>query len=1089
MLTLSVLGPLHCELNGVPITRFRSVKNQALLVYLVLNAERPQPRTRLAHLLWPAESEERARLNLRQALFQLRSLLAGEADPVSDYLLTTADSVQFNRQAPHTVDALAFAGLLESCARHSHARLERCAECAARLEQAVALYRGDFLQGMFVDESAELEEWLLWRRQQGQQQLLQALHTLAAWHEQRGEDERVCHYAERQLANDALSEEAYQQLIGALARLGRRQEALAHYERCRRVLRAELGVEPNAALQRRYAELKQPVRPRIPAAPAPTPERRPPPALHNLPLAPNRFIGRQQELATLRRQLLDPACRWITLLGPGGVGKTRLALTLAHSLLPDLTPDLPQPIFPDGIWFVALAGVSQVNQVPQVIASALGARLAGQAALRQQLLEYLHSKRLLLVLDNYEHLLAEAGLVDEILQQAAGVKVLITSRERLNFHKEWTYELSGLAYQPTAARSLSEPALAAPTPEGAERLFLERVQRIGHVAATGENLAHVQRICQLVEGYPLGIELAAALLTVMPLADIVQEIEQGLDILTTDLGDIPDRHRSLRAVFDSSWERLRPQERMVGAQLAVFHGGFDWPAAQAVAHSTRLDLAGLVNKSILSLSASGRYQFHELLRRYAWSRQGAGEQVQAAHARYFADFVHLRHAQLQGGGQKQALAELNREIENIRVAWAWAVQQGEAALLQRFSPGLALFWERQGLWEEGESLFAQAVASLQPTVVSTALPLVHLLVQRGRFGRLRSLYEPARAALQQAVALSQRHQLDQTAEGQALVAEALHNLGLLAHLLGDNQLALEQLEAGLARSRTLAQPWLLAEGLNFLARVRALLGQPAAARQLFQEALTLQRALEDLHGMAATMNQLGFLLVNAAEYARAELIFQECLLIQRAVGDQLGVANTLNSLGAAAITQGDYQAAIQHHLESMAIYRQYNDRGGVLRNLGNLGYAYNRAGDYAAALAMSTQALALDREIGSPRSLVFTLRHLGETYLHLHNLPQSRRTYHQALALAQDIAEIPLVLLVLNAMAPLWVAEGELPAAVERLTFVLHHPATEGKVQAQARRQLAEIAGRLDASAVAAAERRGREQSLAEVVTGVLRSG
>ena len=509
-----------------------------------------------------------------------------------------------------------------------------------------------------------------------------------------------------------------------------------------------------------------------------------------------------------------------------------------------------------------------------------------------------------------------------------------------------------------------------------------------------------------------------------------------------------------------------------------------------MAHSTRLDLAGLVHKSILSLNAAGRYQFHELLRRYAWSRQNTAEKVYAAHAHYFANFVYMRQDQLQGGAQKQALAELGNEIENLRVAWAWAVQQQDAVVLDQFCQGLANFYESQGLLPEAEAAFGEAIQVLSALPLGKVEPLVlvRLLVQRGRFCRLQSNFEEAKRLLIQAIALIEGNQLDQVVDGQAQLAEAYNNLGLLWHFLGDNRQAQQQLEKAIALSRAINYPWLAAEGLGSLGLVIEFGGQPAAASQLFHESLSIQRSLHDLRGMATTMNRLGFLYVNQADYARAELMLQECLVIQRDLDDHLGVANTLNSLGAAAITQGDYAAAKSYHLESLAIFRQYNDRGGILRNLGNLGYAYNRSGEYAAALEVSTQALAMDRTIGSPRSMVFTLRHLGETHLGLGNVAQARPSFQQALVMALDIDETPLVLLVLNAMAQLWVAEGQWIEAAERLHFVLGHPASEGKVQAQARRQLAEITPKLPPAAVAAAVERSKSQTLEGIVTEVLRS-
>jgi len=1113
-LSLSFFGPFHVVHDGKVITAFRSVKNQALLAWLTLESKRPVSRASVAGLCWPDLPEESARLNFRQALFQLRSLLQGDGEAEDQaHLLVNTQSVQFNPNSDHTADVLEFNTLFEACAHHAHPAIERCAECCSRLRQAVRLYRGEFLQGMFVNDSPLLEEWISWRRQQYQQHTLMALHTLTSRAELLADYDQAEQYAQQQLAIDNLREEAYQQLMRARMLMGRRQEALVAYELCRKALKDELDVAPSTATQQLYEQIKHEqfgqtqflASDRKETVAVPKISNNP---LHNLPPAPNRFIGRQQELQTIQQRLRDPDCRFVTILGPGGVGKSRFVLALAQQILDaesanprrgdeSETPNakLQNPEFPDGVWFTALAGVSNVLQLPQAIAASLGARLEGRSNPRQELFDYLRPKQLLLVLDNYEHLMADAALVDEILQAAPAVKIVVTSRERLNFQKERTLELHGLPFpkQKASQRSKKQtPAQAMTVAEieggedGAVRLFLDRLQQLSYFELTPENLWEIQRICQLVEGYPLGIELAAALVSIMPLPEIADEIASGIDVLATTMGDIPDRHRSLRVVFDSSWERLRSQEKLVMARLSIFRGGFDWSAAQAIAQSTRHDLAGLIGKSMLSLNPSGRYAIHELLRQYAEARLENSSAVAHDHARYFAEFVYARQEGLMGGAQKETLNALNGEIENLRVAWRWAVENADTVLLQRFCRGMAIYFEIQGLYEEAAGSFEAAIAALQREKADASLLCAQLLIQQGRFARLRSHYEPAKAALTQALALIESQKLDEEVEGKAQVAEALHNLGLLAHYLGDNRLAPQQLEKGIALCRTLNRPWLLAEGLGFLALVTEFGGQPAIARQLFQESLTIRRSIHDLRGMAMTMSQLGFLYVNSTDYARAELMFQECLAIQRELGDHLGVANTLNSLGAGATTSGNYVAARQYHSESLAIYRQYNEQGGVLRNLGNLGYVYNRLGDYQAALDMSLQALAMDRVIGSPRSMVFTLRHLGESYLHLGDLQQSRRHYHQALVMAQDIEETPLILLVLNAMAALWIRSGQPVQAVERLSFILNHPASEGKVLAQAQRQMNELAAQLPVEEVAQAQAIGRAARLEDVVASVL---
>ena len=281
-------------------------------------------------------------------------------------------------------------------------------------------------------------------------------------------------------------------------------------------------------------------------------------------------------------------------------------------------------------------------------------QLGRRTTARQAVVDYLRGKKLLLVMDNYEHLLAGADLVDEILQQDSHVKVLVTSRQRLNFQSERLFVVEGLPHASPSADTTRQEA------DPAVRLFLDRAERIAYFVAEAGNLPQIQRICQLVEGFPLGIELAAALVSFMPLTEIVAELANNVDILSTSLHDYPDRHRSLRAVFESSWALLRVQEQQVLARLAVFRGGFDWSAAQAVARATSPDMASLVNKSLLRLNhataqRAGRYEMHELLRTYAAERMIDREEIATTHATYFAEFVHGREAALKSRGQKTGI--------------------------------------------------------------------------------------------------------------------------------------------------------------------------------------------------------------------------------------------------------------------------------------------------------------------------------------------------------------------------------------------------------------------------------------------------
>ena len=410
-LQLNLLGPLHIMLDGVSLA-FRYEKVRALLAYLAAEADRPHTRSELAGLLWPDSPEVDARRNLSQALFQLRQTI-GDADQATPWLIVTRDTLQFNTAADQQVDVSEFDRLLAACAAHTHEAIDTCPACAQRLEQAVALYRGDFLQHFQIDDSLAFEEWTIFKREGLHRRALEALDQLTAYHAQRGAHDEARRYAQRQLDLEPWREEAHRQVMQALAASGQRSAALAQYEVCRKILLEELGVEPAAETKTLYERLKR--------AEAEPPEAGLAPPLGrwrtSLPMQVTPFLGRDQELAALAGLLSNPDCRLVTLIGPGGIGKTRLAVQAAAQ---------QQASFDDGAAFVSLAPLANREQIVTAIADALGLVLyiAGDRAI--QLLHYLHERTLLLVLDNFEHLLtdeASVALIGELLRGAPSLKL------------------------------------------------------------------------------------------------------------------------------------------------------------------------------------------------------------------------------------------------------------------------------------------------------------------------------------------------------------------------------------------------------------------------------------------------------------------------------------------------------------------------------------------------------------------------------------------------------------------------------------------------------------------------------------------
>ncbi len=569
-LCLSLLGAFSVILDGNPIHGLKTAKVRALLAYLAVERARPHRREALVGLLWPNFPESAARTSLRYALTSLRKAL-GDGQAQSPYLLVAGETIQFNPAGDYWLDVQAFDDRLKPASPTE--------DGYARLEEAVALYRGSFLEGFGLRDSSAFDEWSLLVREQLQRQATQALSRLAGWHGQSGHYEKACDFARQQIELEPWQEDAHRQLMRLLVESGQRPAALAQFETCRRSLAEELGIEPAAETIQLYERIRDGL---IDVAPA---EEAPP---HNLPAALSPLIGRQGELAEIEERLLDSACRLLTLLGPGGIGKTRLALEAAACLV---------KYFRQGAYFVPLAPLQSCESIPPAIARSLGFNFSPGGEPFQQLLDYLRKKELLLVLDNFEHLLEGANLIIEILQAAPGVKALVTSREGLNLREEFLLPLGGLDYP--------EPKIQGPLTFDAVRLFLEGARRVcPHYRASDEDLAQIGLVCRKVQGMPLAVLLAASWMELLSPVEIAHQVSShSLDFLEADWRDVPARQRSLRLVFDHSWRLLSKSEQQLFASLSVFRGSFSQAAAEAVTGASLRDLLHLVNKSMLARSA------------------------------------------------------------------------------------------------------------------------------------------------------------------------------------------------------------------------------------------------------------------------------------------------------------------------------------------------------------------------------------------------------------------------------------------------------------------------------------------------------
>lgn len=557
-LHLELLGSPRMTRGGAPL-HFVTTKAAALLCYLAVTG-RPHSRASLAALLWGEHAEDDARRNLRVVLTNLRHLVA-------PHLLITRETLAFDQTSAAWLDVEAFEAALRGAAPPD----------LARLSEAVALYQGDFLEGFHVRNAPAFEEWALAQRERQRQRVLQALHVLVDAHIAQHAYAAGIEHCARLLQLDPWREDAHRRLMLLLASSGQPGAALAQYETCRRILDDELGVRPAPETTALYERLRVAGAGRTTAPPEVAGAAPPPPPVEfrqalrpDLPSPFTAFVGRDAGLAQIRARLREPACRLLTLAGPGGIGKTRLALAAAADL---------RDAFADGVYFVPLAPVSAPQHMAAAIAGALG-YAQDQGDPTAVVLRHLRGKTLLLVLDNVEHQLADVDLLLAILAAAPAVTLLVTSRERLALQAEHLLDVRGLPYPPA-------------TPDGAAaydavRLFVDRARQArADFALSADNAPSIARICRLVEGMPLGLELAATWIRTHTCQEIATELADSLDFLATSLRDVPERHRSLRAVFDHSWHLLAPNERAILPQLAIFRGGFLLEAAHAVVGAPR----------------------------------------------------------------------------------------------------------------------------------------------------------------------------------------------------------------------------------------------------------------------------------------------------------------------------------------------------------------------------------------------------------------------------------------------------------------------------------------------------------------------
>jgi len=922
---------------------WRLSKSAALVKLLALSPGHRLHREQVIDVLWPRLKPRAAYNNMRQALYSARQTFGPDPNYATRYLSLRKEQLALCPEVELWVDTETF--------ERASAAARRARDPAA-YRSAIDLYAGDLLP------EDRYEPWVEDRRAELRGLHLALLVELAWLCEQRGDFSSAIEAFQKVEKEEPTHEEAHAGLMRAYAYSGQRYMALAQYERLRTVLLRELGTEPDAATQELHREIVDgrfsPIRPSVaPRSTAEVGER----SVGNLPGALTSFVGREHESIEVKRLLA--MTRMLTLTGTGGCGKTRLALEVARDL---------SSLYPDGAWLVNLGDLSDGESVPQVVATTLGVREHSTQPLATTLVDALRKQEVLLVMDGCEHLVAAcAQLTEAILAACPGVRVLATSREALGVAGETRWVVPPLS----VPDPLRQTALGDLKEFESVRLFLERARsRLPTFDLTPQNAPAVVQVCSRLDGLPLALELAAARIGVLEVEDIAARLENSLGLLTSGSRTAKPRQQTLRGTLEWSHGLLSNAEQILFARLAVFAGGWTLEAAEAVTKGQGLEegsildlLSRLIDKSLVVTQAGAnhgvRYKMLEPVRQYARERLavvGGADELRHRQAEYYLTMAEAAEPELKGQHQLEWLQRLELEHENLRNAFAWAMEQ-EVEWGLRLGGALWLFWYVRGHLSEGRRALESALAksNMAPTPMR-----VKALNGAGWLVHVQGDYEPARAFYEEQLRLSR--ELDDDLG----VARSLRNLGALALNEGDYERARRPLEESLQVLRKQGALEDVISVLIELGSLAAARGESERAVTLHEEALTLSREIGDVLGVAVSLQNLGLTKLLADDKKDTVVLLEESVALFREVGDDLDVAITLVYLAFAVLSEGDHERAARLLEEGLPLSQDLGDKNSVANSLEALAAVAGVRGHLPRAARLWGAAYALREDIGSP---------------------------------------------------------------------------------------------------------------------------
>lgn len=997
-LRIETLGGLRISLGDSAGPSFVSRKVDALLIYLACT-QREHPRETLAELLWDDLSQERTMGNLRTALSDLQKHLA-------PYLIVTRYSAGVAPDTPLFVDLVTLTRALDTADRALQLNESLTAAAAAALSDALQLVNGDFLRGFTIKAARGFEGWYTLEAERIRGRIIEAYGRLADHALGKRLYKQAAEYASRTLAFDPLWEPAHRILMRALACGGQRSQAISQYELCCRLLDEELGLEPEdetATLYKQIISGKISAQAEVGAAPS-------------LALPSTLFVPRPTLEARIEALLNRTDARLISLVGPGGCGKTRLALNAAAKVA---------SAFPDGVVFVPL---ERAEDVTGAIAAIVGALPIGpqDLPLERRLIEYLYGREMLLVLDTVERVAGMAAFVERLITVARSTRILITSQIPLNIKAEYTVSIGGMNVPPPdAVDAGSYPSVA---------LFARHAERIAGSFDLSTHLPDVAALCAEVDGNPLAIELAAAWSRLMTPAQILSEIQRSSDFLTSNASDIPERHRSMRAVFDWMWARFSPADRELAAKFAVFSGDFSPETASAVTGESPAMLQALADRSLI-MQNGGRCRIHGLLRSFLIEKlhdqPELYDAMQHRHASYMATWARDQIASLIDFTANDSIAQMIREADNLSSAWDYAIAVHDFASLEPLAEASFYFHRAMNRYAEGAALMDAAVAASAGRNSQTC---ARLSAFAGVLHMSRSHYEEARALLTQSLSELPAHDVQ-------LLRIAHDALGGTAYAQGDYETARISFETALDIAYHINDPRGAAYALFRLGDIQAVLGDYDSASALLSEGLSLGDDAASPHDRVRYLNLLADLSCKSGDYEAARGYAEEALSAATIIGSRVQRGVALATLGRAAYGRKAYKESRDFLRRSIAQAEEIGNRWGKAFAQAYLARTCWQLNELAAARFHLEQAQVVANDIQSAWLMAFIQR--------LRALPNIERgsspipTLGIALHLARSIKATPLALDALAAIAAGLSGAGEHEAAVQFARVTAADPTAE----------------------------------------------